>query len=200
MNSLIDSAPRALLAGLAVSLLILLLWIGIGGIDAIGLVSFLLRWMHVLGAIAWVGLIFFVNFIQLAALEKADEAGRAAILSAIVSPVGKSIQHAAHLTVLSGILLLVTAGYLLDRIVFTSPVYIPPLRNLLLWGGVAGGLLMWAFVQFAIVPNLRTVLGGGAGDSAALAHARSQVKTYARINLILALPVTFVMVAATHLY
>jgi uncharacterized membrane protein len=200
MDSLIGSAQRALVVGLALSLLILVLWVAIGGIDRIGLVSFLLRWIHVLGAIVWVGLIFFVNFIQFSALEKADDAGRRTILSSIAAPVGKSFQHASHLTILSGILLLVTSGYLLDRIVFTSTVYIPPLRNLLLWGGVVGGLLMWAFVQFVITPNLRIVLGATSADAVGIARAREQVRTFARINLLLAMPVTFVMVAATHLY
>ena len=90
-----------------------------------------------------------------------------------------------------------TAGYLLDRMIFTAEVYIPPLRNLLLWGGVFGGLAMWVFVQFFIAPSLKVVLGHATGDEAA---ARGRVRTFARLNLVLGLPVTAVMVAAAHLY
>lgn len=200
MNAVLESAQKSLLAGLAVALLILVLSIAFGDVDPIGLVSFLLRWIHVLGAILWVGLIFFVNFIQLAALQTANESGRAAILSSIVLPVAKSFQHASHLTVLSGLLLLATTGYLFDRAVFASAVYVPPLRHLLLWSGVAGGLAMWAFVHFRIWPNLRIVLGQTEAQADAAARAREQIRMYARLNLVLAAPVTFAMVAAAHLY
>jgi uncharacterized membrane protein len=103
-------------------------------------------------------------------------------------------------TVASGILLLVTTGYLLDRWIFMSEVFIPPLRNVLLWGGTLGGLVMWAFAHFVVWPNLKIVLGRVAADDAQKAAARAKVETYARLNLVLALPVTFVMVAAPHLY
>jgi uncharacterized membrane protein len=200
VNAILDSAQKSLLAGFAVALLILGLCIAFGEPDPIGLVSFLLRWIHVLGAILWVGMIFFVNFIQLAALQKADETGRATILSSIALPVAKSFLHASHLTVLSGLLLLVTTGYLFDRAVFASAVYVPPLRHLLVWGGAAGGLAMWAFVHLRIWPSLRIALGQTKADADGLARARQQIRMYARLNLIIAVPVTFAMVAAAHLY
>lgn len=200
MNAILDSAPRSLLTGLAIALLILVLWIALSGVDAIGLTSFLLRWIHILGGILWLGMIFFVNFIQFAALAEADEAGRSAIMKLIVPRVAHSLKHAAGLTLLTGVLLLVTSGYLFDSLVFSSAVYIPPLRNTLLWAGVAGGVTMWAFVEFIIGPNLRIVLGQTRADAAGIARARRQAKTFARLNLILAVPVTFVMVAAAHLY
>jgi hypothetical protein len=38
------------------------------------------------------------------------------------------------------------------------------------------------------------------GDAETQARARQTVKRYARLNLVLALPVTFMMVAAAHLF
>jgi len=66
--------------------------------------------------------------------------------------------------------------------------------------GTIGGIVMWAFVHFVIWPNLRIVLGESPAEPAAREHARETVKTYARLNLVLTLPVTFAMVAAAHLY
>ena len=134
------------------------------------------------------------------ALAEADEPARAALQKWIVPPVAKSFRHASHLTLVSGIALLLTTGYLLDRWIFSSPVYIPPLRNLLLWGGTLASAAMWVFVNLRIWPNLRIVLGQVPADPAAVAVARETVRFYARLNLVLALPVTFVMVAAAHLY
>jgi uncharacterized membrane protein len=154
----------------------------------------------VFAGIVWVGMVWFVNFIQLSALQEADDAGRATLLKLVVPRVAHTFRHASHMNVLTGAMLLVASGYLLDRLLFTSEVYIPSSRALSLWGGVLGGLLMWMFVHFIIWPNLKVVLGHTPGDADAKARAREQVRTYARWNLILSVPVTFVMVAAAHLY
>jgi uncharacterized membrane protein len=200
MHSFFASPVKALIAGFALAAVVLALWLGIAGADRLGLASFLLRWLHVLTSIVWLGLIWFVNFIQLAAAAEATDGERAALHRLIVPRVATTFRHASHGVMLTGILLLVTSGYLLDRLMFTSAVYIPPLRNWLLWGGTIAGIAMWALVHLKISPAIRIVLGAAAGDAATIAAARDTVRTYARINLILAIPVTFVMVAAAHLY
>lgn len=198
MNRILSSAAASLVAGLAICALILVVWVFDSRLDWIGFVSFLLRWVHILGGIIWIGMIWFVNFIQFAALDEADEAGRGLLHKLIVPRVARTFRHAAHLTLASGVLLLISTGYLFDRWVFLSAVYIAPMRSVLLWAGVIAGAAMWAFVQFIIWPNLQIVLGSA--DAEAKAVARQRVRSFARINLILSIPVTFVMVAATHLY
>ncbi len=200
MNAITETAGRALAAGVAITLAILVLWLVLAGADLLGFVSFLIRWVHVGAAILWVGMIWFVNFIQLAALQQADEPGRRTLMSAVVPRVAHAFRHASHLTLVTGALLLVTTGYLFDTLVFSTPVYVPTARALLLWAGVIGGIVMWAFVHFIIWPNLRIVLGEIPAEPDAKARARNEVRTYARLNLVLAVPVTFAMVAAPHLY
>ena len=200
MKANTESAGRALAAGGAVTLIILLLWLAIDGVDALGFTSFMLRWLHVVAAILWLGMIWFVNFIQFSALQEADDVGRRTLMTSVVPRVAHSFRHASHLTLVTGVLLLFTSGYLLDATVFSSAVYMPPARSLLMWFGVLGGLAMWAFVHFVIWPNLRIVIGQVPGDQAAKDAARAQIKTFARLNLALSVPVTFAMVAAPHLY
>lgn len=189
---------KALTLGALITLLVLVAWVFVAGVDRIGFVSFLLRWLHAFAGMIWVGLIWYMNFIQIVALAEADDAGKAAILKRIAPRVAVAFRHASHVTILSGVLLLVTTGYLLDRWIFSSAVFIPPLRNIMLWGGTIGGLAMWAFVHFVIWPALQVVLSDAAADAKAV--ARGRIATYARLNLVLSLPVTFVMVAAAHLY
>ena len=197
MKSVLDSPARALVAGLVLAALALAVWLLIEPLDPRGLISVLLRFIHVSSAMVWVGLIFFVNFIQLRALQEADVPSRSAIAEWIVPHVATMFRHASHLTVLSGALLLVSTGYLLSSWIFGSAVYMPPARILLLTTGVLGGLLMWTFVNLLIWPNLKIVLGQATGNAEA---ARQTVKRYARLNLVLALPVTFIMVATAHLF
>ena len=141
----------------------------------------------------------FVNFVQMKALEEADEASRSAISKWIVPHVAAGLRHASHLTVLSGSLLLILAGYLFGEWVYSSAAYMPLPRVLMLVAGALGGLVMWAFVNFIIWPSLKIALALTASDAAGKARARQTVKRYARLNLVLALPVAFAMVAAAHL-
>lgn len=200
MDAITGSPGRALAAGAVLTLVVLIAWLAFASADALGFVSFLLRLLHILGAMVWVGLIWFVNFVQLAALQQADDAGRRTLLTAVVPRVAHAFRHGSHLTLLTGLLLLVTTGYLFNWLVFSAPVYVSPPRAALLWSGVIGGVAMWAFVHFIIWPNLKVVLDEAAGDAGAKEEARRQVRTFARLNLVLALPVTFTMVAAAHLY
>jgi uncharacterized membrane protein len=198
MNRILSSAAASLAAGLAISALILLVCLFDSSHDWIGFVSFLLRWAHILGGVIWIGMIWFVNFILFAALDETDDPGRGILHKLIVPRVARTFRHASHLTLASGVLLLVTTGYLFDRWVFLSAVYIAPMRSVLLWAGVVAGAVMWASVHFVIWPNLQIVLGSTDGE--AKAAARQRVRSFARINLVLSIPVIFVMVAATHLY
>lgn len=200
MKDILASPMRSLVLGLALGVVLLLVWIVNAGVDGMGFTSFLLRWVHAFAGMIWIGMIWFVNFIQLVAVGSAEPPERAAIMKHIVPRVAATFRHASHLTVLSGVLLLVTSGYLLDRLAFSATVYIPPLRTLLLWSGTLAALAMYAFVHMVIWPGLRVVLGQEPGDADKIAAARARVAVYARWNLILAVPVTVAMVAAAHLY
>ena len=189
----------AFLAGALLAALVLGFWLMGARVDTLGLTAFLARFTHIFAAMLWVGMIWFVNFIQLAALDDAEDAGRAALMRHVVPQVATVYRHASNIVLASGVVLLLTNGYVLDRWVFPSAVYIPTFRGGLILGGVAAGIAMWASVQFLIWPSLRIVLDPGA-ELPAKALARQRIRVAARVNLLLAVPVTFVMVAAAHLY
>jgi len=197
---MIDNPRAALGAGVALTVIILIAWLVAAGADTHGLLSFLVRLVHVLAAMVWVGLVFFVNFVQLVVLQSADEQGRSFLHKTVVPAVAWWFRHASTTAVLSGALLLVLSGYLLPSLVYGSGVYIPTPRALLMWAGVVGALAMWMFVHMYVWPNMQVVLGMRPGDDAAKAAARARVVLFARLNLILSLPVVLAMVAAAHLY
>jgi len=199
MNALLDSPAKAAALGLVLASFLLVAWLLLGSVDPRGLISVVLRFVHVLSAMSWVGLIVFVNFIQLRVLQEADDASRSAVSTWIVPRVATVLRHTSHLTVLSGALLLVATGYVLGGWVFSSAVYMPEPRAFMLGLGALGGVLMWGSLNFVIWPSLKVVLGHSATDAQTQARARQTVKRYARLNLVLALPVTFIMVAAAHL-
>lgn len=199
MQRIIDNPWASLWAGLGVAILLLLVWLAAAGSDGVGFVSFLVRWVHVLAAMVWVGLVVFVNFIQLIAMRGADERARDFMHVSVVPQVALWFRHASTLVVGSGALLAVLAGYLLPGLIYGTGVYVAPERASLLWLGVLGGLAMWMLVHMYIWPSLRIALGLRPGDEAAKAAARERVRLFARLNLLIAVPVTLAMVAAAHL-
>ena len=200
MKGIIDSPSGALIAGLAIAVVLLLGWIVIAGADLFAFLVFIIRLLHVLAAMIWIGLVFFVNFVQLIVLRAADEPTRAFLHEAMVPRVAWWFRHGSTAAVASGALLLLLSGYLLPSIVYGSGVYVPPERAILLWAGVIGALAMWMFVHMYIWPNMQVVLGMRPGDADAKVQARARVVMYARLNLVLSVPVTLAMVAAAHLY
>ena len=200
VRRIIENPWAAAATGIVIAALLGAFWLIAAGADPLGAVSYLLRIVHVLAAMVWVGLIVFVNFVQLKAIQDVDDAGRAAILNVIAPRVAWWYRHASTVVVASGALLLVTTGYAFEAWVFGASVYIPPLRSLMLWIGIILALAMWMFVHMYIWPALQVVIGLRPGGAGAVTAARERVRLFARWNLILVIPVTFVMVAAPHLY
>lgn len=194
---MVSSARNALLTGLVATVVLLAIWLMTAGADRTVLIAFLARALHVLGAMLWVGMIVFVNLIQIPALAAADDAGRRTLLQHVVPKVASTFAHASHLVLLTGLSLLFSAGYLTRA---AAGQGLPPIRHAMLWLAVLGGLAMWAIVHFRIRPALRIVLGGETVAPADRQAAREGVHLWARVNLALSLPVTVLMVAAPHLY
>lgn len=197
MNAILASPWKALAAGGMLSLLLALIYMLAGGDLGHGFAAVVLRWLHVLSAIVWIGLVWFVNFVQLVALQEVEDAGRATIAKTIAPRVAFWFRHAASGTVLAGLLLAALNGQLLIGFTFGLLEGFHG-RQIMLGVGIWIGIVMWVFVHMLIWPNLKIVLGLVAADDDAKAMARQKVRNYARKNLILSLPVTFAMIAAAH--
>lgn len=190
---LIDNPNRVAALGALVALVVL----AVAGLDAFGIVGLLARWLHVLAAMVWGGLIVFMNVLHIRAIEGASDVERAGFVKWYVDGLGRGFSISARTVIVSGLVLLATSGYVLGGYIFGSAVYVPLPRAVLLWAGVIGGLVMAGLVEAGVRPAFRTIL-----DPAALpaekAAARTRAKTIARVNLFLLLPVTALMIAAAH--
>ena len=198
MGGLLGTPGKALALGTAAAVVLLVVALAASGIDRVGLIAVLLRWLHVGAGIVWLGMVWFVNLIQLVAVAEADQPARGAIMKHIVPRVALTFRQASHLTVVTGALLLFTSGYLGGSLVYSSAFFIPTSRNILMWAGVLAAMAMYMFVHMMIWPGLRLVLGIETGTPEQIAAARAKVATYARWNLVLSVPVTLAMVAAAH--
>lgn len=198
MDWITSTPARAFATGAALVLLVALVWLGAWGdeyrnvyLPGVGFV--LVRIVHVLAAMIWVGLIWYVNFAQLVAVEALDDTGRAAVHKEVAPRVAFWFRHMATLTVLTGIVLL----FYTEHMSFEG---IAAPKGALLLISVVLGVVMLGFVHAVIWPGMQVILGLRPGDAAAKQAARKRVKTFARLNLVLAIPTTAAMVGAAHLY
>lgn len=194
----IAASPRkTLVAGAALTLLLLLVFAGFSGTG--GTVFIIaLRWLHVTAASVWVGLIWFVNFIQLPALAAADDNGRAVLMRQIVPAVAWWLRHLAAATVAAGLLLAFSQGILADALLLGSLTGFAVKRTILLGIGMWLGVLMWGIVWFILGPEIKKLTAGASISPEQTQRARQRVRNFARINLLLSLPVIFAMTAARY--
>lgn len=200
MQALLASPWNSLWLGVAMAVLLALSYLVLGGAWDVAFWAFVARWVHVIAGAVWVGLIFFVNFIQLPALEALDEQGRGTVLKAVAPSVALWFRHAATLTLIAGLVLAHLNGYLLDALTLGSLSGFAVPKHVMMGIGIWLAIIMWAFTWFVIWPNLKPLVGLEEADADAKQLARRKVRNFARKNLILSIPVLFTMVAAQNLF
>ncbi len=183
-RSVLLSPWRTTLVGLVLALAALV-YARFAALDTASVTALAVRAAHVLVAMVWGGLIVFVNIVQLAALRSVSDAERPLIVHYIAGPTAWLFTAAAHATLLTGLIMMVPLGATAhERLILTL--------------GVLGGLAMWAIVQFILRPNVARLTGRIAASDPEKSAARATVYTWARINLILVIPVSVAMLVSTH--
>jgi uncharacterized membrane protein len=145
----------------------------------------LARWIHFLAGITWIGLLYYFNFVQMAALKDAGADGTAAGITKHVAPRALLwFRWAAVVTWLAGAALL--GGNLGDAFM---------LRNGYEAIGIGAwlGTIMLFNVWALIWPNQQKILGMVPADDAAKAKARRVAMLASRTNVMLSIPMLFFM-------
>lgn len=146
----------------------------------------LLRWFHVLAGITWIGLLYYFNLVQMAALKDANADGTAAGISKHVAPRALLwFRWAAVATWVAGASIL--GPHFTDAFL---------LRNGYAAIGIGAwlGTIMLFNVWVLIWPNQQKILGLVAADDTAKAKARRVAMLASRTNMMLSLPMLFLMV------
>ncbi len=192
MGAILNSVGRTLLAGGVLLVAIVLASGALGGhwirLDDFGWWLFAMRWLHVVAATLWVGLLYYFNFVQMPALPRIPEAQRPAIARFIAPAALFWFRWAAVATVLTGLLLAQAQGILGAALGLGRGVQAIGL-------GMWLGLAMAANVWFVIWPSQKKVLGMVPADPAVRAAAAIRAAQASRINLLLSVPMLYCMVA-----
>ena len=160
---------------------------------------FLFRWMHFLAGVAWIGMLWYFNFVQTPFFGTELGGGvKGAMTRGLVPNALWWFRWGAMFTFLTGItIILMMWG--MRGMALSSPY-----MTKILTGGLMG-ILMWANVWFVIWPaqkvviaNAEQVAGGGKPIPEAAARG-ARAGTASRINTLFSIPMLFFMGSASHL-
>ena len=200
MGNLLSSLPKTIHTSLAISIILFLgLFFNNGGFEIDRIFwSWLFRFIHVLVAIMWIGLLWYFNFVQIPSMPKIPDEQKPAVGKVIAPTALFYFRWAALATVVSGLILAWLNGYAHDAM--TLGIGSGGGKNTAIGIGMWLGLIMAYNVWFVIWPNQKRALGIVECDPEKKAKSARTAMLFSRTNTLLSLPMLLTMVAAQNLY
>ena len=199
MGNLLSSLPKTVHASLALTIILFLgLFFADGDIVFnYDFWSWLVRYIHIIVAIMWIGLLWYFNFVQIPNMPKIPDEQKPAIGKVIAPSALFYFRWAALLTVVSGLILATLEGYVHDAMLlsFNSGT----LKNTAIGIGMWLGIIMAFNVWFVIWPNQKRALGMVECDPELKVKSARTAMLFSRTNTLLSLPMLLCMVGAQHL-
>ena len=192
MASIFQSLPRTLLAGLVLLIAIVVVAGALTGqpvqvSHAWG--AFVMRWLHVLSGVMWIGLLWYLNFVQIPTVPKIEPVEHRAAITKFIAPnVLWWFRYGALATVVTGLLLAWMNGYLVEALTLQ--------KNVLAIGvGMWMALVMAFNVWFIIWPNQKKALGIVEATAEEKAAAARLAMLTSRFNTMFSIGMLYMMVA-----
>ena len=200
MVKILSSLPKTVHLSLALAILLFLgLFFNNEGfaIDTL-FWSWLFRYIHVVVAIMWIGLLWYFNFVQIPNMPNIPDEQKPAIGKVIAPAALFYFRWAALATVVSGLILAWLNGYVHQAMILG--IGQGGGKNLAIGIGMWLSLIMAFNVWFVIWPNQKKALGIVECDPETKAKAAKTAMLFSRTNTLLSLPMLLSMVAAQNLY
>jgi uncharacterized membrane protein len=147
-----------------------------------------MRWMHTFFGIVWIGLLYYFNFVQIPTMPKIPAELKPGISKHIAPSALFFFRWGAALTVLTGLIVAILAGYAHQAFTLQDPFK-------LIGVGMYLALIMAFNVWFIIWPNQKKALGIVEADDATKAKAASAAMMTSRLNTLLSFAMLYCMVS-----
>ena len=208
MAAFLGNLRNVVIASFVLAILLVGLYCATQGYDGLAFELFVLRWLHVVAGVMWIGLLWYFNFVQIPTMPKVPDELKKGVSGYIAPAASFWFRWAAMATFVLGIILALRNNYLLEAYTldFSDGAAGWPVvpKYLAIGIGMWLGTIMWFNVWFVIWPNQQKALniGGKYSDLPApdKAAAGKAAMIFSRINTLLSVPMLFSMVAAGHLY
>ena len=200
MTSILQSLSKTVHLSLGISVILFLgLYFGNGGFDIDVLFwSWVFRYIHVIVATMWIGLLWYFNFVQIPNMPKIPDEQKPAIGKVIAPSALFWFRWAALVTVVSGLILAYLNGYVHQAMILGIGSGDP--KTTAIGIGMWLGIIMAYNVWFVIWPNQKKALGIVTVEPDIKAKSAKTAMLFSRTNTLLSLPMLLSMVVAQNLY
>jgi uncharacterized membrane protein len=147
-----------------------------------------MRWLHVLSGVLWIGLLWYLNFVQVPIMPSIPAENRVAISKYIAPNVLFYFRYGAVATVVTGLLLASMQGYLVQALTFQKGF-------VMIGTGMWMALIMAFNVWFIIWPNQRKILGLVEATAEQKAAAARPALYASRFNTMFSIGMLYCMIA-----
>ena len=191
MGAIFQSLGRTVIAGIVLVAIMLGIAGTFGRMGELGYWTFFMRWLHIGSGVMWIGLLWYLNFVQTPSMPKIPDEQKPAISKVIAPTALFCFRWAALATVVTGLLLAEMNQYVVQALSIA-----PPVRAIGI--GMWMALVMAFNVWFIIWPNQKKILGIVQADADAKAKAARMAGLASRFNTMLSIPMLYCMAAQSH--
>ena len=160
--------------------------------------TFIVRWLHVISGVMWVGLLWYFNFVQTPTVPTIPDELKPAIPKHIMPVALFYFRWAALSTIVFGLLLAWMNGYFADSL--SLGLTSGAARDASIGFGMWMGIIMAFNVWFIIWPNQQKVIGLVEASDEEKPKAARAAALASRTNTMLSIPMLYAMVSAQNLY
>jgi uncharacterized membrane protein len=190
----LEDPMQTVWAGFALSIVLIIIYLGLTGIGAgeVDWGGMIMRWIHFLAGITWIGLLYFFNIINAAFLKSLDGPTKNIVIPKLMPAALNWFRHGATVTVVAGVLLY---GHMYHK-GGTGAVA-------LAIGGLLG-IIMMGNVHGIIWPNQKKIIAAvtaaaqGTPAPPEMAQWGRTALLASRVNFMLSIPMLFFMGAGSH--
>ena len=182
-----------LLTGLVLAIVLIVLFTGWTGENPEAIANAVLRWLHLFFGVLWIGLLYYLNFVQVPTMPKVPAELKKGVTGYIAPSVLFFFRWGAALTVLTGLSIAFHNGYGAQALTFQGT----GADGINLIGiGMWLAIIMASNVWFVIWPAQKKILGLVEASDEAKAKAAPVALIASRLNVLLSLPMAYAMVSA----
>ena len=155
-------------------------------------VNSVFRWLHVFFGILWIGLLYYLNFVQVPTMPSVPAELKKGVTGYIAPRVFFFFRYSALLTVITGLVVAWASGYVDRALVFKGLNANENLIGLGMWLAIIMFLNVWLIIW----PAQKKILGIVSATDEQKAKAGPPALIASRTNLLLSLPMAYAMVSA----
>ena len=200
MSNILQSLNKTIIAGIILAvILFIFMYLITGGWELdIYFWSAIFRYLHVLSGIMWIGLLWYLNFVQIPNMPNIPDDQKPAIGKVIAPAVLFWFRWSALSTIITGLIVAYLNGYVNQAM--SLGLLGGDAKSITIGIGMWLGIIMAYNVWMVIWPNQKKALGMIEVSAEEKAKSARTAMLFSRTNTLLSIPMLLSMVSAQNLF